>query len=73
MATDQNEIYTDVAGKKVPAIPISEPKLEKVTNNFVIAIKKSEHAIITAIQNLKREFLITFSGGDKGGVAGGMI
>jgi hypothetical protein len=73
MATRLKIGYAEVAGGNKPVLPISETKQDKRINNFVVAVKKSELAIKTAIKDIKRELITTLLGGNNGGVAGGMI
>jgi hypothetical protein len=56
-----------------PAIIISDQNLPTNLHNFVKAVKKSEIALKTAINELKKEFLTGIFGGNNGGVAGDVV
>jgi hypothetical protein len=44
--------------------------IDENIRSFINAVKKSEQAIKTAIQDLKRELYIGFFGGNNGGAVG---
>ncbi len=44
--------------------------IDEHIRSFINAVKKSEQAIKTAIQDLKREFFIGLFGGNNGGAVG---
>ena len=70
---DRVSIAPVVTAETKPAIIISEQNLSTNLHNFVKAVKKSESAIKTAINELKREFLTGIFGGNNGGVAGDVV
>ena len=72
MKTMPSRIIAPVVASSKTAISRTEININENLRNFINAVIKSECAIKSAINELKREFFAGIFGGNNGGAVGGI-